>query len=95
MNSCPSFQAQHFESKVGLKQIQIENRFQPALYKLLPLPIFRKDIISSSKLKERFQVKGHKLLAKLSVSGPATSRILRDLEKSHSIKFVRSFEFDP
>jgi len=95
MNSYSSSQTQFFESKIGLKQTATGNIIQPNLHKLSPLPIFRKDIIHSSKLKERFQVKGHKLLAKLSASGPETSRILRDVEKSHSIKFVKSFEFDP
>jgi len=34
-------------------------------------------------------------LTKLSISGPETPRILKDVEGSHSIKLVKSFEFDP
>jgi len=94
-----NFYSSSFSTKIGLKQTtasdSIEDRILTNLHKPSPIPIFRKDILNSCKLKERFQIKGHKLFAKLSISGPETKRILKDVEKSKTIKFVKSFEFDP
>jgi len=85
------------------------NKIHPTLHTLPPMytfpflsheiifhrPVFRKDLLNSCKLKEHFRLKGHKIFAKLSASGPETSTILNNVEKLRSIKMVSNFEFDP
>jgi len=92
----------HLESlstqKLSLKQTfhdQNRNTFNHIFRKLPPLPLFRKDPLNSCKTRKRFRLEGHKYFAKLSASGPETAKILKSIKKPISIKFLRSFEFDP
>jgi len=85
--------------KVGLKQgidQSSSSKIQKTiLHQLAPLPISRRNILNSTKIRERFQLKGDKFMTKLSVAGPDTFRILQGIKKSCCIKSVQYFEFDP
>jgi len=87
-------------SQTKIKFNQIPNspsskKIQPTLHKLSPLPVFRKHLPNCSSSRERLSIKGHKFFGKVSAAGPQTLKILQGIKKSHSIKSIKKFEFDP
>jgi len=65
------------------------------IHKIPSLPICRKDLLNSSRLRQRLQVDGYKFFAKLPAAGPDSAKILNGIRRSRCIKFVKNFEFDP
>ncbi len=58
-------------------------------------PAFHQNVVNSNRLRQRFQIHGHKFFGKLSASGPETFTILDGIKRSRCIKSVQNFEFDP
>jgi len=86
--------------RLKIKSDQIANspslkKVQSTLHKLPPLPVFRKHLPNCSSSREKLSIKGYKFFGKVSAAGPETLKILQGLKKSHCIKSIRNFEFDP
>jgi len=85
-------------TKLGLKQTDYNSctsKVQSNLHKIPSLPIFRKNLLNSSRLRRRIQIDGDKFFAKLSASGPETSKIIHGIRRSRNVKWIKKFEFDP
>jgi len=63
--------------------------------KIYPIPIIRKSIPNSPKLRIKLRANGYKNFSKLAAAGPYTFQTLQNIDKSSSLKFVQKFEFDP
>ncbi len=86
-----------------------DSRISSELHKIQPLyafllflkevimirPVFHYNLVNSHRLRQRFRVDGNKYFGKLSASGPETFSILDGIKRSHCIKLVQNFEFDP
>jgi len=85
-------------TKLGLKQTDCDpclSKPQTTLHKIPSLPIFRKNLLNSSRLRQRIQIDGDKFFAKFPAAGPETSKIIHGIRRSRSVKWIRKFEFDP
>jgi len=58
-------------------------------------PVFHRNLVNSSRLRQRLRVGGTKFFGKLSASGPEIFAILEGIKHSRCIKSIQSFEFDP
>jgi len=65
------------------------------LNKLPPMPIVRRSIPNSKKLRRKLVIEGHKYFDKVVVSGEETEFTLKKLQKTKCLKCINSFEFDP
>jgi len=84
-------------TKPGQKQTHghFDAKHHHLLHKIPSLPIFRKNLLNSSRLRQRIQIDGDKFFAKLPAAGPETSKIIHVIRRSRSVKWVKKFEFDP
>jgi len=82
----------------AFKSNQLKNSSTQEIYvskKILPLPIVRRSVPNSKRLRSRLIIEGHKHFNKFVASGEETDKTLIKLQRSGLLKSIYSFEFDP